>query len=204
MAVLRRARVEMAPRCRLPPLRIRHVGLAVWAWPVLCSVAMGVVAGDAAGVHGAKTPTDGDFVSAGCGGGFTGGGTYYRLSRDGVLSVERRRSAGSQPERTTLRRDAKELAARLLAHAEHDDFPRSWSPEVGGMTCSLVVLTGGQALDYRWPLGGSPPPLVEQIHAALVQAGREAEKHRPIARTNDREAASGSNAGNEAARRERD
>lgn len=170
------------------------MGLAVCACLGLCSVGLGVVADDTVGPHGTGSPTTLDFVLAGCGGGVTGGSTDYRLGRDGVLRMERRRTATAPPDRMTLRDDAQELAARLLARAEREDFPRPSTRQIGGMTCWLRMQTGGKAFDHAWPLGTRPPAPVEEIHAALVEAGQAAEANRRMLSTRDPEAANRSSA----------
>ncbi len=190
MALRRHAQVSRARVAGPSALRrVRRVGPAVCACLGLCSVGLGVVAEETVGPHRAGSPTTSDFVLAGCGGGVTGGTTHYRLGRDGVLIMERRRIATAPLDRVTLRDDARELAARLLARAEREDFPRPPTRRIGGMTCWLQVQTGGKALDHAWPLGSRPPAPVREIHAALVEAGQAAESNRRMLSARDPEAA---------------
>jgi hypothetical protein len=191
---LTRIGFALASGCRMASLRMRDVGLVLCASLSPCSAAVGFEAGGEAGTEAVQSTTSIDFVSAGCGGGVTGGSTHYRLARDGVLSMERRRIATAPPERMTLRHDARELAARLLARAEREDFPRSPTRQIGGMTCWLHVQAGGKAFDHAWPLGSRPPAPVKEIHAALVEAGQAAEASRRMLSTSDPEAANRSSA----------
>ena len=77
-------------------------------------------------------------VSAGCSGGFSGGGEHTTLTRDGSLYRVRRVTAGTPSESTLVRRDTA-LARDVFARLDEMRFLQIKFSEPANMTCSLSV-----------------------------------------------------------------
>lgn len=77
-------------------------------------------------------------VSAGCSGGFSGGGEHTTLTRDGSLYRVRQVTAGTPSESTLVRRDTA-LARDVFARLDEMRFLQINFSEPANMTCSLSV-----------------------------------------------------------------
>ena len=96
-------------------------------------------------------------VSAGCSGGFTGGGNSTSLTRDGSLYHIRRITAGTPSESTLVRTDTA-LARDVFARLDAMRFLQIEFSEPANMTCSLSVRADTLEHAVAWGINTDAAP----------------------------------------------
>ena len=96
-------------------------------------------------------------VSAGCSGGFSGGGEHTTLTRDGSLYRVRQVTAGTPSESTLVRRDTA-LARDVFARLNEMRFLEINFAEPANMTCSLTVRADTLDHAVAWGIGTDKAP----------------------------------------------
>jgi hypothetical protein len=133
------------------PLNHRHGFIALRTAVALC-----VFAAACAGAARAPVPVI-QAVSAGCSGGFSGGGEHTTLTRNGSLYRVRRVTAGTPSESTLVRRDTA-LARDIFARLDAMRFLEIKFSEPANMTCSLSVRADTLDHAVAWGIGTDKAP----------------------------------------------
>lgn len=146
---------------RRPPHAIPRFtgGLAFAVFAVLTSAC--------AGAARAPVPVI-QMVSAGCSGGFTGGGNHTTLTRDGSLYRVRQVTAGTAAESTLVRRDTA-LARDVFARLDEMRFLQINFSEPSNMTCSVSVRADTLIHAVAWGINtDAAPKAVRDVFALLT------------------------------------
>jgi len=96
-------------------------------------------------------------VSAGCSGGFSGGGEHTTLARDGSLYHVRQVTAGTPSESTLVRRDTA-LARDVFARLDEMRFLQINFSEPANMTCSVSARADTLEHAVAWGIGTDAAP----------------------------------------------
>jgi hypothetical protein len=96
-------------------------------------------------------------VSAGCSGGFTGGGNHTTLTRDGSLYSVRQVTAGTPSESTLVRQDTA-LARDVFARLDEMRFLEINFSEPSNMTCSVSVRADTLEHAVAWGINTDAAP----------------------------------------------
>jgi len=103
-----------------------------------------------------------DSVSAGCSGGFTGGGSGAIIRRDGLILRWSRPTYRDAVEETILRSDPEE-ARSVFTQLDQMNFSSISYSKPGNMTCSVTFRQGPSSHAVSWEPGDpmAPSPVVD-------------------------------------------